>query len=58
MEITLNYTKLICLFALYQTPPHLDLACPQAREDQSIEKHTKFSSLLRQKQCSYPFKSS
>ena len=31
MKITLNYTKQLCIFALYQTPPHLDLTCPQAR---------------------------
>ena len=32
MKLTLKYPKELCIFALYQTPPYLDLACPQARK--------------------------
>ena len=33
MKLILKYSKELCIFALHQTPPYLDLACPQARKD-------------------------
>ena len=42
MKLKLNYPKELCIFALYQTPPHLDLACHQARKDP----HEKFNKIF------------
>ena len=33
MKLILKYPKKLCIFALHQTPPYLDLACPQASKD-------------------------
>ena len=38
MKLNLNYPKELYIFTLYQTPIHLNLACPQARNKDSMWK--------------------
>ena len=49
MKLTLKYPKELCIFELHQTPPYVDLACPQVRKDPhgKINSKTKCSHLSK-----------